>query len=130
MDWRSPLFDLILIAMAFSVVKTYVFEKGLSDFEERFIKHSNRWIRYIAVLIIFCSTLYVVGVDIEVANEEYYMFGLVLTYTTMYIGALWSIYVDYRYGPKNHCFVEDVKLRIRAAIVIPCLFLLLHFLAG
>ena len=41
MFWRSPLCDAILVILLCSLVKTYIFEKGLSDYEKRYISHSR-----------------------------------------------------------------------------------------
>lgn len=128
MFWRSPLCDFILILTVFSIAKTYVFEKSLSNYEERYIRHSNRWARYIAVLIIVIGTFYAVGCDIGIANEEYYIYSLTLVCFIIYISALWFIHIDYQYGPKDYSFVKNVKLRVYAAIALPCLFLLIYFM--
>ena len=53
-----------------------------------------------------------------------------MSFIVIYIGALWAIYIDYKYGPEDYRFVENLKLRIEAAIALPCLFLLIHFLMG
>lgn len=128
MFWRSPLWDFIMLLMLFSIAKTYIFEKGLSDYEKRYIKHSNRWIRYIVILAIFICVLYAVGANIGITSEEYYIHSLISGSVVMYFSALWFVYVDYRYGPKDYSFVKNVKSRVYAAITVPCLFLLIYFM--
>ena len=130
MFWRSPLCDLILIIMLFSLIKTYIFEKDLSDYEERFIKHSKFWIRFIAILMILVGIFYAVGSDIGVVDGKYYIYSISFSFIVIYIGALWAIYIDYKYGPKDYRSVCNVKLRIQAAVALPCIFILLHFLMG
>lgn len=129
MFWRSPLCDFILLLMLFSIAKTYVFERNLSDYEKRYIQHSNCWIRYMVVLVIFIIVLYAVGADIGIANEGYYIHSLILGSLVIYASGLWFIYVDYRYGLKEHSFRENVKLRMQAAVALPCIFLLMYFFA-
>ena len=130
MFWRSPLCDLILIIMLFSLIKTYILGKDLSDYEERFIKHSKFWIRFIAILMILVGIFYAVGSDIGVVDGKYYIYSISFSFIVIYIGALWAIYIDYKYGPKDYHFVSNVKLRIQAAVALPCIFILLHFLMG
>ncbi len=130
MFWRSPLCDLILIAMVFSIVRRYVFEKGLSEYEKRYIQHSQRWIRNIAILIVSCGIFCSVGCDMGIVGEEYYIYGLFAAFIVIYFFALWAIYVDYQYGPKNHCFTKNLKRRILSAIALPCCYLLLYIFMG
>ena len=128
MFWRSPLWDFMMLLMLFSIAKTYVFERNLSDYEKRYIKHSRRWIRYVVVLVIFISVLYAVGANIGITDEEYYIHSLILGCFVMYTSAIWFIYVDYRYGPRDYHFVKNVKSRVYAAIALPCVFLLMYFM--
>ena len=130
MFWRSPLCDAILVILLCSLVKTYIFEKGLSDYEKRYISHSRYWIRILAVLVITGGILYAVSSDMGIVNGKYYGYSILLSFIVIYIGALWAIYIDYKYGPEDYRFVENLKLRIEAAIALPCLFLLIHFLMG
>lgn len=65
-----------------------------------------------------------------IVNGKYYGYSILLSFIVIYIGALWAIYIDYKYGPEDYRFVENLKLRIEAAIALPCLFLLIHFLMG
>lgn len=130
MFWRSPLCDLVLIIMLCSIIKTYIFERNLSDYEKRFIKHSKYWIRFIAVLIIISGICYAIGSDIGIVNGKYYEYGVFISFIVIYFGAIWAIYIDYRYGPKDYRFMNNLKLRMEAAIALPCFFLLLHFLIG
>ena len=127
MFWGSPLLDTILIISTALFLKHYLFLKGVNDEEKRFISYSNTRVRVIIVLSITGELGYIVGSDIAVFDGKYYIYCVLLCGITIYLCALWGIYIGYKYGPKSYEYKESLKTRIQAAIVLPLIFILMYF---
>lgn len=123
----NPAVDLILAISTVMLLKHYLFLKEVNDEERRFIYYSNKYIRIIIVLSIAGELAYIVGSDIALFDGEYYIQCISLCGITIYLCALWGIYMGYKYGPKTYEYKESLKTRILAAIVLPLIFILMYF---
>lgn len=130
MFFGSPLYDLFLIIFGVFLVKIYVFENDLSEHERLFMNHTSKWIRCAVVISMIIALVYTVGCDMGLLDGHYYEQSVFYLYIASYLGAVWGIYIDYKYKAKDYECVEKLKLRVQAAICIPLLFLLLHFLTN
>ena len=127
MFWGSPLFDFLLIISMVFFLKHYLFLKDLNDEEKRFVLYSKSWIRILIVLSIAGEVSYVVGSDIALLDGEYYIHCLGVCSATFYLCGLWGIHMGYKYGPKTFEYKESLRIRIQAAIALPCIFFLMYF---
>ena len=123
----APLLDFALMCCMVSILKNYFFLKNLNDEEKRFVLYSKTWARILIVLSIVGEISYVIGSDIALFDGKYYIFCLGSYFVTIYFCALWGIYIGYKYGPKDNEYKESLKIRIQAAIALPCIFLLMYF---
>ncbi len=128
MFWGSPLFDFILIISTIIFLKHYLFLKDLNDEEKRFVLYSATWVRILVVLSILGEIVYVVASDIALFDGKYYFHALCMCSVTIYICALWGIYIGYMYGPKTQEYKEGLRIRILSAVVLLMIFMFICLL--
>lgn len=125
--WRSPFCDFVLIIFILFLWKQYFLKQDLNEEERLFIKYSNPWVRIFVVMSLTAEVSYVVGTDIALFEGKYYIHSLLLSVITIYLCALWGIYIGYEYGPRTKEYIDRLKLRSQAAVALPALFLMMYF---
>lgn len=80
--------------------KDFCYGKRFIRKREFFIQHTYRWIRCGAILSMLGAVGYVVCSDIGLLNGQYYTPCLFYGFIMTYIGAVWWIYIDYKYAQK------------------------------
>lgn len=112
MFFHSPLFDLLLLISAIGFAKQYLYKKDLTANDILLINYSSNWIRIVIVITILMEIGDIIGTDIGLLNGLYYIHSLMLCGITIYISAVWDIYIEYKHGPKNYQYVETLKIRM------------------
>ena len=106
--------------------KHYLFKKDLTDNDILLINYSSNWIRIVIVITLLAEIGYIIGTDIGLLNGLYYIHSLILCGITIYISAVWDIYIEYKHGPKNYQYVETLKVRLQAAIALPLIIIIMY----
>lgn len=125
--WDSPLFDIVLMISTVGLWKHYVFNKDSNEEAQLYIKYSKLWARVIIIMSLTAEVSYIVGSDIALFDMKYYIHSLSMYLITIYLCALWGIYIGYEYGPRTKEYIHSLKLRSQAAVALPALFLMMYF---
>ena len=126
MVFHSLLFDALLLISSVLFAKQYLFKKDLTDNDILLINYSSNWIRIVIVITLLAEIGYIIGTDIGLLNGLYYIHSLILCGITIYISAVWDIYIEYKHGPKNYQYVETLKIRLQAAIALPLIIIIMY----
>lgn len=130
MFYGSSLLDFALLGCMVSILKSYFFLVNLNDEEKRFVLYSKTWVRILIVSSIVGEIGYIVGSDIGLLDGKYYIYCLGTYFATIYICALWGIYIGHKHGPKTSEYKESLRIRIQSAIALPSIALLMYFFMG